>query len=207
METSQSYLKKMMEQLGENWKEILDSFFKEDDEQIDDDMENCILSFLDACKEEIIADKPASLQKVEKMIDNDLLYKNIQVYLDKMLQPFYVSAPLRTHAVKDEAAAIRNIEAIFQNAILRFYPNISKQYAKYGFENQDAFINFLNVFDSMCAFTISKSFCREAIEDFIYAQTRLPKKMCKKVAELIDANFLSLQMNYIIERISKRDSE
>lgn len=204
MKTSIECLKELIEQLGDDWKHVLDDFFKVEENELDDATSNDIIDFLNVCKEEIIEDKTSSLQKVEKLIDNDLLYKNIQSYVDDMLRPYYASAPLRTLEVKNQELAIATVEEIFNRAILRFDPNIPKKYEEFGFENDNAFVEFLNILDSICTFVVGKNFCIEAIEDFCYAQTRLPKKLCKKIAELLDANLTQLKLNFIVEKLNKQ---
>lgn len=204
MKTSIECLKELIEQLGDDWKHVLDDFFKEGGSDIDASAVNGIVDFLDACKEEIIADKTSSLQKVEKMIDNDLLYKSIKGYVDEMLRPYYASAPLRTLEIKDSEAALHAIEVIFNRAILRFDPSITRKYEDFGFENQEAFIDFLNVFDAICTFVVGKNLCYEAMEEFCYGRTRLPKKLCKRIAELLDENLDRLKINFIVEKLNQQ---
>ena len=204
MKTSNQYLQELIENEGENWKQTLDAFFR-GEEDLDSDIEECILNFLNACKEEIIDNKKDSLKKIEKVIDNDLLYKSVRGYVEDMLYPYHASAPLRTCEVKDSEAAVKHIEEIFNHAILRFNPNISQKYSEFGFENEESFIDFLNVFDSMCTFVISRNLHCESIEQFIERKTKLPKKLCTKITELINMNFNQLQLNFIIERLNKME--
>lgn len=204
MKTSIECLKEFIEQMGDDWKHVLDDFFKEGGSGVDASVMNGIVEFLDACKEEVIADKTSSLQKVEKMIDNDLLYKNIKGYVDEMLCPYYASAPLRTLEIKDSEKALKAIEVIFNRAILRFDPSIPQKYEEFGFDNQDAFIDFLNVFDALCSFIVGKNLCYEAMEEFCYARTRLPKKLCKRIAELLDENLDRLKINFIVEKLNQQ---
>lgn len=203
MKTSIECLKELIELLGDDWKQVLDEFFKADEIDTETVGVSEIFDFLDVCMEEIIADKTAPLQKVEKLIDNDLLYKNIRGYVDEMLQPYYASAPLRTLEVKEQEAALHAVEVIFARAILRFDPALPEKYSELGFENQKAFVDFLNVFDAVCTFAVSKNLCLEAMEDFCYTKTRLSRKLCKRVAELLDENLNQLKLNFIVETLKK----
>lgn len=203
MKSSIECLKELIEFLGEDWKQVLDDFFKESEIKAEGRGANEIIDFLDICKEEVIADKTSSLQKVEKLIDNDLLYKNVREYVDEILRPYYASAPLRTLEVKDTGAAVKAIEEIFARAILRFDPNIPQRFEEFGFENENAFIDFLNVFDAICTFVIGKNLCYEAMADFIFTKTRLPQKICTRVAQLLDENLSQLKINFIVERLNK----
>lgn len=203
MKTSIECLKELIELLGEEWKQVLADYFNGEEIVVSQDAEDGIVDFLDICMEEIIADKTASLKKVEALIDNDLLYKNIREYVDEMLRPYYASAPLRALDVKDSGAAIEAIEKIFERAILRFDPSLPQRYEELGFANPDAFIDFLVAFDAVCTFIIGKNLCYEAMEDFIFTKTRLPQKVCKRVAELLDVNFSQLKINFIVEKLNK----
>ncbi len=203
MKTSIECLKELITLLGEDWKQALNNFLQEDEKIQDVRMAEEIVEFLNVCKEEIIAEKTASLQKVEKLVNNDLLYKNIREYIDDVLEPYYVSAPLRTMEVREPGKALTVIEEIFKRSILRFDPDMPKRFEKFGFESEEAFIDFLNVFDAVCTFVVGKNLCRESIEEFIYVRTRLPKPVCLKLTELLDENFSQLKINYIIEKLNK----
>lgn len=202
MKTSNDYLKILIEVLGEEWKQKLNDYLKDEDIELDNKSRNCIEDFLMVCMEEIKDNESSNLQKVEKKINNDLLYKNIRGYLDSLLLPFYAFAPLRTLEVKDYNRAAEVIGQIFQQTILRFNPNIFQDFDKYGFDNGDVFADFLNAQASICSFAVRKNMCYGAIEDFIYSQTRLSRKLCKYMTSLIDNNFDALKINYIIEKIT-----
>lgn len=205
MNTSIGCLKELIGKIGDDWKQTLDAFFKDDEDNIDSELASDIIDFLDACKEEIISGQTSNLQKVEKLVDNDLLYKNIRSDVDEMLRPYYAAAPLRAWEAKDPEMAESIIEKIIEFGILRFDPNITKKYEEYGFDNQGAFIDFLNVYDAICTFVIGKNLCCEAMEEFIYFKTRMPERLCKKTAKLLDENYRQLQINYIIEKLNKLD--
>ena len=77
MKTSIDNLKVLIESLGEDWKTKLDMYLKNEDVDLDRKGKNSIEDFLQSCMEEIKDNKVSSLQRVEKKIDNDLLYKNL----------------------------------------------------------------------------------------------------------------------------------
>lgn len=200
--TSIEYLKELIEFVGENWKQVLDGYFKDDNIDYDDRVIEIIHNFLEAYKEEKIADKASILQKVEKTIANDLLYKNIQECVDDILEPYYASAPFRALEAKDQEVALRAIEEIFGRAILRLDPKITQDYEKYGFCNRAVFMDFLNALDALCTFVVGKNFCYDAIYNFIYLKTRLPQGVCRRVTDLVEDNLTQLKINYIIEKLN-----
>lgn len=202
MKTSIEYLKDLVDVLGKDWKSKLDSYLKDEEIELNAESKECIENFFLVCIEEIKDNKTSNLQKVEKMIDNELLYKNMKEYLDNLLRSFYAFAPLRALGVKEPDRAGEVMQQVFEQTILRFNPDIVKDYDQYGFDNVGAFAAFLNAQDGICSFLVGKNMYYGMMEDFIYTQTRLPKKLCAQMADLIEHHFEALKLNYIIEKLN-----
>ncbi|MCM1234667.1 MAG: hypothetical protein NC489_31580 [Ruminococcus flavefaciens] len=207
VERSIQYLNKLQEIAGEAWKQELDSYLKEEEDELSDESKGCIIDFLMTYKEEIVDNRAADLREVEKKINNDLLYKNIKDYLDDLLEPYYAFAPLRVFYVKAPNEVFGLIEELFEQTILRYNIDILQEYEQYGFENMQAFGNFLNALDGICSYVVKRNMYSRAIEDFIYNQTRLPMALCQKITELIDVNFDSMKLSYIIEKLNQMGDE
>lgn len=207
VEKSIQYLNNLQEIAGEAWKQELDCYLKDEEDELSDESIGCIVDFLMIYKEEVVENRTANLQEVKKKINNDLLIKNLKDYVDNLLEPFYAFAPLRVFCVKapDEAPGL--VEEIFGQTVLRYNFDILQEYEKYGFENIQAFGNFLNTLESICAYVVKKNMYSRAIEDFIYNQTRLPMVLCRKLTDLIDANFDSMKLSYIIEKLNQMEDE
>lgn len=207
VEKSVKYLDKLKELFGEEWKQKLDSYLKDEEVEMDNNSKACILDFLLAYQEEIMDNVTANLQAVEKKINNDLLFNNLRNYVDDLLEPYYASAPLRAFYVKNSDDALALVEEMFGQTILRYNIDILEKYMKYGFDNMEAFADFLNVLDSMCTYAVKKNLYRDAIEELLYSQTRLQKALCTKIADLIDYNFNAMKLNYIIERLDRIEGQ
>lgn len=201
MKTSVECLKILMEEAGQDWKLKLDDYLKRENDGPDLEYEDCIEDFFMACIEEIKEGKTSNLQKVEKMIHNELLYKNVKNYLDDLLRPFYAFAPLRALGVKDPDRAEAVLRQVFEQTILRVNPDIIQCYEQYGFDNGGAFTEYISAQNSICSFVVWKNMYYTAIEDFIYTQTRLSRKLCAQMAEMLNQNFEALKLNYIIEKL------
>jgi hypothetical protein len=202
VESSVKYLDKLIEILGEEWKQKFDAYLKDEETEINIESKECIADFFLAYKEEIINNETANIRAVEKKINNDLLFQNLKNYIENLLQPYYAFAPLRAFYVKNPDDTLRLVEDLFGQTILRFNQDILMDYKKYGFDNQDAFADFLNILDTLCTYIVQKNMYRNAIENFIYFQTRLQKELCKKITDLIDENFDTMKLNYIIDRLN-----
>ena len=203
MKTSKQCMDEMIENLGNEWKEKLDYFLKNEDVNYEQEVKNYILNFLNACKEDVIEGDTQKLKKIEKTVDNDLLYKNISVYIEGMLKPYFAAAPLRVYEVKDENLTNKIIEEVFMSTILRYNPDILNRYAEYGFTSEDDFVEYISILDVLCSFVVERNYCYETIEDVVYSHMRLSKASCKKIATLIDSNFDKLKVNYIIEKLGQ----
>lgn len=207
VEKSIKYLNKLQEIAGEAWKQELDSYLKEEEDELRDESKDCIINFIMTYKEEVVENKTSNLQEAEKKINNDLLFKNLKDYLEDLLEPYYAFAPLRASYVKtpDEASGL--VEEVFRQTILRYNFDILQEYEKYGFDNMKAFGDFVNVLDGMCTYIVEKNMHSGSIEKFIYIQTRLPGPLCRKVTDLIDTNFDSMKLNYIIEKLNQMEDK
>lgn len=202
MKTSIDQLKLLIEILGEEWKSQLDSYLKNENVELTQKSKAVIEDFFQCCMEEIKENNVSNLQKVEKKIDNDLLYKNLKDHLDRLLWVFYAFSPLRVLGVTDLKRAGEILKQIFNLTILRYNPNILRDYEKYGFDNGNSFVDFLNAQDSLCTCMIEKNMHRDVMEDFIYVQTRVSKELCKQLADMVDHNFNELRLNYIMEKLN-----
>ena len=130
VEKSIKYLNKLQEIVGEAWKQELDSYLKEEEDELSDESKECIVGFLMTYKEEVVENKTANLQEVEKKINNDLLFKNLKDYLDDLLGPYYAFAPLRIFYVKAQEETLGLIEEMFEQTILRYNFDILQEYEK-----------------------------------------------------------------------------
>lgn len=202
MKTSMDNLKTLIENLGEDWKTKLDAYLKNEDVELDRKCKDCIEDFLQSCMEEIKDNQVSRLQKVEKKIDNDLLYKNLKKYIDDALCIFYAFAPLRALGAVNSQEACEMMGQVFDCAVLRFHPNIMQEYEKYHFDNANSFADFLNAQDGLCSYMIEKNMHYDVMKSFVYMQTRLPKELCEKLVDMVDKNFNELRMNYIIEKLN-----
>lgn len=203
MKTGINSLETLIENLGEEWKQLLDDYSKNITENFPTEFESAVSDFFNNFKEDIISNNTRDLNLIEKKIANDLLYNNIYNYVRESLSTYYIAAPMRSLATKDKDKTIKLIQDIFEKAILRFNPEIISKYENYGFPNQDSFIEFLNMFDSFCSFMVERNFDYSAIENVVYTSFRFPKETCKQISKYIDDNFHQIKINYIIDKLKE----
>lgn len=205
MKTSIDAINDFITNTGNDWKQYLDNYFKEDSEN-PEDINHYIEIFISACREDIMSNNQSNLKTIEKKIDNDLLYKRLQNYLKDSLSTYFAAAPLRTLDITDSGRATEAVKNIFFRAILRFDRDIINEYEKWGFSDLDAMLNFFNMLDGLCAYLIEMNCSRSTIEKFVYNNMRLSKNLSAELATLIDDNFHDLKINYIIDKLKRFDA-
>lgn len=205
MKTSVETLGELKIKCGNNWKQILDNYLKDD--EISDELSECIEEFIIACKEDTIANNLANLKKVKEDIDNDLLYNNLNNFVEDSLSVYYIVAPLRAMEAKDFKKASKVIQDIFNRTILRLDVNAVNEYENLGFTSQSAMLEFMNMLDNFCSYMVERNYCCSTIERFVQTNMRFSKEMCKKIAEIVDENFQQLKLNYIIDKLKQIDFE
>lgn len=207
MKSSIDALNELISRYDDDWKQILDSYLKGDDE-VPEEVREYIEEFLFACKEDMISDKQDNWKMLEDKIKNDLLYDNLRNHVKESLSAYYIAGPLRALDAKDAGKASKAVQEIFERALLRFDIKFLEKYEKCGFSSQDALIEFLNVMDSFCSYMVERNFCCSTIEVYAKNIMRFSPKLCKQIAEIIDANFRQFQVNYIIDSLKTiRDNE
>lgn len=204
MKTSIDALNDLITRCGDDWKQILDDYFK-DNEEISGEVNETIEIFLRAYKEDTISNNQTNLKKIKNMISNDLLYKNLNNYVRDLLSAYYSAAPLRALWAQDAEKASKTVREIFDRAILRFDISIADEYEKYGFSSQEALYDYLNTLDNMCTFIVQKNLHRTSIEWYVKFHLRFSNEMCKKLTDAIDTNLNQLKMNYIIDKLKFMD--
>lgn len=200
MKSSIETLNELTSRYNDIWKQILDSYLK-DDEGVPEEAGNYIENFILACREDMISDRQGNWKKLEKRINNDLLYDNLRNYIRKSLSTYYLAAPLRALEARDAEEALKVTQEIFDHAILRFDINVIDKYEKYGFSSQEELADFLNALDSFCSYMVERNFCSSAIEEYAKYNMRFSSKLCRQIAKIIDTNFQQLKINYIVDSL------
>lgn len=199
MKDSIGILKELMSRGGEDWKKKLDAYLQGN--QTDNEEEELYLSFLGACEEDVIENKADILKKIEKMVNNDLLYGDLMGRIKNSLEAYYDMEPLRVLEVKDYQMALRLVDHVFEKAIVRFDPDVDEAYGEFGLDSNSTYIEIISVFVSLCEFIICKNLHRNAMVDVIYRNIRLSKKMCNYIADKIDNYFDQIRMKLILEKM------
>lgn len=199
--TSVEYLDSLKDQCGEDWKKKLSNYLQEDKGTLSAAEELCITDFLNAYKEDIIEKRTNSLKKAEKIIDNDLLMNDLKRNVERTLEAYYAIEPLRLLEIQDYESAVKAVDCIFEQAVLRFHPDIDKQYKKFGFLSREQFVNVIGVIVSLVEFAVSGSLYPDAAYAAIYQNSRLSKKMCHYIADKIENHYEKIQMKLLIEKL------
>ena len=203
MTSSIDYLKMLIEKAGDDWKKKLDSYLEDDssDSIADKECRAYFQKFINAYKEEVIGNKTDAIKKTEKLLNNDLLYSSLKTYIDNSLALYYAGEPLRILEIKDIGKAYKLVDLVFEQAMLRYNPQIANNYEDFYFESKETFVSILNVFESLCTFIISHNLYHTAIVETVSVNLRLSEKLCQYISDMIDKNFEHLQIRMLVEKL------
>lgn len=203
MTSSIEYLKILIEKAGNDWKQQLNSYLEDtsSDNITDKESRAYFQKFINAYKEEVIGNKTDAIKKTEKLLNNDLLYNSLNAYIDNSLALYYAGEPLRVLEIKDIEKAYKLVDLVFEQAMLRYNPQIANNYEEFYFESKDTFVSILNVFESLCTFIVSRNLYRTAITEAISVNLRLSEKLCQYISDTIDRNFEHLQIKMLVEKL------
>lgn len=185
---------------GAEWKQKLVDYLN-DDFDSDEKEEEQFYSFFELYREDIIEGNSKAKKEVEKFINNDLVFSNLNKSVEETLKNYRASASIRAMEKKNLSKAKAHIEEIFKKAVLRFYPEIIDEYAQYGFESSDAFTVFLNAFTSLCEFIVERNFYYNSIVNAIHDNMRVSDELCEHISRLLDENFEILKRNVILKKL------
>lgn len=206
MKNSADYLRELIEYAGDEWKKRLDAYLH--NEKCDNKEERELIdTFIDAYKEDTINNVTATLKKIEQTISNDLLFNELKQWADTSLGAYYATEALRILEIEDYDLAVRLIDCIFEEAVVRFNPDIDEKYEEFGLKSEDAILDIISVLLSLCEFTVKRSLYTDAIYETIYRNTRLSKKMCRYITNKINKNYEEIRMKLILEKLYPLESE
>ena len=199
MATSVEQLKELIKNAGVEWKKTLSDYLK------DEEVENSFLysAFIDAYRDEVIDSDQKKMKETADLLDNDLLLSDLKEYVDGTLAAYYAADPLRVLARKDPELAVKLMDCVFKRWILRFDPELSREYKEYGFVSEDSFTDTLRMLDALMDFMVRKNFTKNAAAESVYLNIRMPKDLCMHMAELIDSHFDQLRMKLILDRLDE----
>lgn len=205
MQNSIEVLNKIIKKIGEDWKKCLDTYLKYESGEIDaEEMPQyggLFVEFVNAYKEDIIDDKASVMKQMEKKINNDLLFNDLNDYIDKLLEAYNAINPLRVLEVQDYQKAKKLVDFIFDQVIIRLNPNAQEKYADFGLGNKEEFLNVGGVINSLCTFIVLQNLHKDAMPEMIRLNTRLSKDLTEYIAEKTDQNFESLKTQLILKKV------
>lgn len=210
MKNSIELLKEIIKEIGEDWKRCLDTYLKQELEEIDVEeaypYNDLFSEFINAYKEDVIDNKTSILNQIEKLINNDLLLNCLKSYVNKLLNAYHAINPLRVLEVQNREKAIELVGLVFEQVILRYNPDAKNKYKEFGLEKESEFVDIAGVLNSLSTFIVVQNLHREAMTEVIRLNTRLSKEISEYIAESVDKNFESLKSKIILEMIYKRNS-
>ena len=88
---------------------------------------------------------------------------------------------------------------------MRFNPAIYEKYADFGFDAEQTFASVVNVVASLAEFTVEGNLQKKAIEEAVYTNIRITRKLSSYIAEKTDRNFEQIRAGLILRRLSENN--
>lgn len=190
--------------VNENWIQIINHYINEDDSSNEKIkvITELFSELLVYGKAEYKKDAEALIKLTEKAAgheDGKWLIGMIQ----GTLRMYLATAALRYMQKKNEEKAKMVLQYLFDNVILRFDPQFSEKYKSFGFEKEDEFEELAHMLDSITQYYTRRHFTNKVIKEDFMNETELNESICEYFAGLIERNYLSLQLNCLIDESGK----
>lgn len=206
MKSSVDYLQELIEYAGDEWKKRLDVYLHNAENDNSEEYE-LIDSFIDEYKENVIKNETAVLKKVEQTINNDLLFNELKQWTDRALGAYYATQALRMLEIKDYETAVKLIDCIYEEAVVRFNPDIDQKYQEFDLNSEEEWVDIVSVLLSLSDFVVKRNLFTDGILETVHRSTRLSKKMCRYITSKINKNYDEIRMKLIMEKLYPLDSE
>ena len=158
--------------------------------------------FFKIAKKEYKENKDAVEQLLDKYYG---MYASILINeIKEMLKIYYALSEFRQIQENNLEKGERILDYIFENGILRFDPEFHKQYRQYGFETAEELIRTGQVLIALTRYYVEHRFTICAMQNDLQMETNLKQSICEYFANLIDKNYLQLQLSMVLASINER---
>ena len=148
-------------------------------------------------------DRKAVLEEFEKEISDGDLAEIFVGYAYRSLRWFFVMKPVRMLELPAIAMLFENL---FRTYILRYEKRYCSICVQFGLTEEEL-SGIAETLDFFVFFYIKNHFGRRMIVDDFSDETGLEDTACEIFAELIEENYNTLQLNFIIDRMKEMDEK
>ncbi len=153
---------------------------------------------------EFLKKQPESdLEILRQYVGNDALYESLAETVKKSLWHFRAWEVVR-NLEKNEGSRIQILfQNIMEKYVLRVDFEFQDTYGLYDIKDVDIFHRLLQSYDVLVAFYIRQHFSKRAIIDDIMEETDIIKEDAEIFAEILERYYRELQINFIMDELSK----
>ena len=143
------------------------------------------------------------LEILRQYVGNDALYESLAETVKKSLWHFRAWEVVR-NLEKNEGGRIQILfQNIMEKYVLRVDFEFQDTYGLYDIKDVDIFHRLLQSYDVLVAFYIRQHFSKRAIIDDIMEETDIIKEDAEIFAEILERYYRELQINFIMDELSK----
>ena len=143
------------------------------------------------------------LEILRQYVGNDALYESLAETVKKSLWHFRAWEVVR-NLEKNEGSRIQILfQNIMEKYVLRVDFEFQDTYGLYDIKDVDIFHRLLQSYDVLVAFYIRQHFSKRASIDDIMEETDIIKEDAEIFAEILERYYRELQINFIMDELSK----
>lgn len=143
------------------------------------------------------------LEILRQYVGNDALYESLAEAVKKSMWHFRAWEIVR-NLEKNEGSRIQILfQNIMEKYVLRVDFEFQDTYSFYDIGDVDMFRRLLQSYDVLVAFYIRQHFSKRAIIDDIMEETNIIKEDAEIFAEILERYYRELQINFIMDELSK----
>lgn len=199
-------LKEKIEELNsinKNWIDVVQDELNNKKEPSDQELVKLFNELWPLIREALKKDYNGTVEILQTQIEGDSgwLIKEMRDSLDV----FFALDKLR-EMQKDKEKCKAIVQYFLDNVILFFDPQFVNEYATFGFEAAETFLNAARSIDGLIGYYVSRHYTKQAIRRDLEEETGLEEDICEYISDWITQNYHTLQINVFMDMFSANDS-
>lgn len=194
-----------LNQLNSDWVNMIKKLEEENQNVPDENIELLMKTFmelLDLCKEEYKTDEGILKNGLNNSMNKDDAQWLFDI-VNSSLKIYRITVPLRELQNENKEKVKMVIQYIFDNVILRYDPQFIENFVVYELCDEDELTNIARIMDLLTKYYIMKHFTGRAIKEDFQNETELIGDICDYYVSLVERNYLTLQLNNLLDKISE----
>lgn len=149
----------------------------------------------------------SSLETIKQQMENDTLYNSLIGTAEKSLWHFRAWEVVRRSDRNEGGRTQILFQNIMEKYVLRVDFDFQNTYGLYDIDNPNIFHDLLQSYDVLVAYYIRYHFSKRTIIEDIMEETDIIKEDAEIFADIFERHYKELQINFIIDELSKENKK